>query len=91
MLKSILAATLLAVSALVVGVGHIRIAIFDAAIYSMRLVARVTAKVFAGPVIMAQAAVIEQRKRVAVSSFVARIVKRERPLLSSSWRMCPSI
>ncbi|MDB5966476.1 MAG: hypothetical protein JWQ72_2976 [Polaromonas sp.] len=28
---------------------------------------------------------------VQVRAFVARIVKRERPVVSASWRMCPSI
>lgn len=28
---------------------------------------------------------------VQAKAFVQRIIKRERPVLSSSWRMCPSI
>lgn len=28
---------------------------------------------------------------VQAKAFVLRIIKRERPVLSSSWRMCPSI
>lgn len=32
-----------------------------------------------------------QVERVAAKSFVARLLKRERPRLEASWRMCPSI
>ena len=31
-----------------------------------------------------------QVAKVRAKAFIARLVKRERPLLSASWRMCPS-
>lgn len=49
-------------------------------------------KVFSGPVKMDRTAELAPRALiVAARTFTARILKRERPVLSASWRMCPSI
>jgi hypothetical protein len=45
-----------------------------------------------GPVQMRQAAEVIQRVGfVIAATFTGRIVKRERPVLTADWRMCPSI
>jgi hypothetical protein len=46
---------------------------------------------FVGPQPMNQAAdVLPAQHLVAARAFVQRLVKRDRPLLSAGWRMCPS-
>lgn len=48
--------------------------------------------VFSGPVKLEQIAdVIPEQRIVAAREFVRRITRRDRPVLQSTWRMCPSI
>lgn len=62
-----------------------------AAVSAYRWGAKILRNTFAGPVEFQPAAQLEpQVRRTAARQFVARVLKRERPTISSSWRMCPS-
>lgn len=51
----------------------------------------VARKVLSGPISLADNAPTRPQVLIlAAKHFVARIVKRERPTISSDWRMCPS-
>lgn len=55
-------------------------------------IARFAFNVVAGPVPMVTSPEIKPTGGyVAAAAFVQRLIKRERPTVSASWRMCPSI
>ena len=56
-------------------------------------IAVVARDIFLGPLPMDQTAgesALASRPLVAARSFVLRVLKRERPVITNDWRMCPS-
>ncbi len=92
MLKRLSALILSCTLALAGGACAIATACVEFARFAYRASVEKLRTVFTGPVSLVQTAdVIHEQRIVAAREFVRRITRRDRPVLQSTWRMCPSI
>ena len=78
--------------AMALSFGNFTVGVIERARDAWHAVKAFTAKVFMGPQDMRQAAeLVPQARQVAAVEFVRRLIKRERPVVQATWRMCPSI